>query len=1071
MTEETLVVDTSFSQQSLWLQNRIDPGQAAYNVTAAVRLRGPLDVGALERALNTVVARHEVLRTVFDLDEGEPVQVIGPTAPLRVTVTDCSPEDLEETAREELAAPFDLREGPLVRLRLLRLGERDHLALLVMHHIVTDGASSGIFFQELTAAYQAHLAGAEPRFAELPIQYADFAVWQREHLSGDRLRELTGYWSGALAGAVACELPTDRPRPAVLSDRGGTHHFTVPDPLVRRLEALARRRNATPFMVLLAAFDVLLARYSGQHDITVTSPMSGRTRPELEGLIGYFVNPLMLRTDMSGDPAFSELLDRVRDVCLGAYRHQELPFEQATDLIRRQGASARPPGAQVMLVLQAKAPLRWESAGLEFEMTHIDTGTAKADLALDVRPGDAGHHVVLQYSADLFDASTAERIGAHFVSVLEAVADRPERAVSELALLSAEERDTLLTAWNAPGADPVEGRVSEAVAEWALRTPDAPAVVAGDGVLDHAGLDRRAGELARVLERSGVRAGTPVALVMAPSCALVVGALAVLKAGGAPLAVDPSLPGETVRRVVARSGAPVVLTEDGPRPADASGDAAGYGAHGAGEAGHGAHGAEEAGHGAHGAGEAGHGAGEVALWSWAPSRDGAVTLADLGHGAVLTAARDVAAHLSLVPSDRWWCGSRRSEHVLRQMFPVLLRGATLLLPGAPGEEFATASVLSLAGTAPADLPVPPATATRVVVGDAPETVRRAVELVGDGPARVVRLLDLPETAGPVAWGDAGSAAGPTSWRRLPGHDLHVLDEHLEPVPLGVTGELCVAGPPIGPGPGSDDRPGSGSGDRPAPADRSRPAGPCRVPDPHASRPGALLLRTGERARRRPDGTLELLGRTDGLWLADGLRLDPREAETVLGALPGVAACAVLPRPVASGGFRPVAYVVAAPGEQLDPPALLDALAEELPAACVPAGIVALDALPRTAAGDLDVAALPLPEAAPAGGAAGHIAPRTPLETEIARMWEEILEVEDVGASDNFFDLGGHSLTAVRLASRIRDDLGVDLAMRDLYADFTVAEVAWKVLQRLVEEPAGADVQMGAVAGTEPAGTR
>ncbi|MER5480864.1 condensation domain-containing protein [Streptomyces sp. NPDC002734] len=1025
MTEETLVVDTSFSQQSLWLQNRIDPGQAAYNVTAAVRLRGPLDVGALERALGTVVGRHEALRTVFDLEEGEPVQVIGPTAPPRVTVTDATPEDFEEIARAELTAPFDLREGPLIRLRLLRLGERDHVALLVMHHIVTDGASSGIFFQELTAAYQAHLAGREPLFPELPIQYADFAVWQREHLTGDRLRRLTDHWSEALAGAVPCELPTDRPRPAVLSDRGGTHHFMIPRALVHRLEALARRRNATPFMVLLAAFDVLLARWSGQHDITVTSPMSGRTRPELEGLIGYFVNPLMLRTDLSGDPDFCELLDRVRDVCLGAYQHQELPFEQATDLLRRQGASTRPPGAQVMLVLQAKAPLRWESAGLEFEMTHIDTGTAKADLALDVRPGDAGHHVVLQYSADLFDASTAERVGAHFLSLLEAVAERPERAVSQLPLLPAEERDTLLTAWNGPEAEPVEGRVPEALAGWARRTPDAPAVVAGDGALDHAGLDRRAGELARVLERSGVRAGTAVALAMAPSCALVVGALAVLKAGGVPLAVDPSLPEETVRRVVAASGAPVVLAEDGPRTVDAPGDAG------------------------RGAGE------EVALLSWAPSPDGSVAIAGLGHAAVLTAARDVAAHLSLDGPDRWWCGSGRPEHLLRQMFPVLLRGAALVLPGAPEEEFRTTSVLSLAGVAPEDLPVPPGTATRVVVGEAPDAARRAVELVGDGPARVVRLLDLPGTAGPVAWGEAGPDTGPGGWRRLPGHGLHVLDEWLEPVPFGVTGELCVAGSSFGPGFG--DRPGATT--------------PHVVPDPHASRPGGLLLRTGERARRLPDGTLDLLGRADGLFLVDGLRLDLREAESALSALPCVDACAVLSRPVASGGSRPVAYVVAAPGEHLDVPALLDALAKDLPAASVPTAVVPLDALPRTAAGELDLTALPLPDATPAGGGAGHVAPRTPLESEIARIWEEVLEVENVGANDNFFDLGGHSLTAVRLASRIRDDLGVDLAMRDLYADFTVAEVAWKVLQRLVGEPADAQEQVGAAAGGGPAGTR
>lgn len=1017
MTEEPLVVDTSFAQQSLWLQNEIDPGQAAYNVTAAVRMRGPLDVQALEDALNTLVERHEALRTVFDLDGEEPVQVIGPMAPLTVPVVETVPGEFEEQARVELAAPFDLRRGPLLRLSLLRLGEREHVALLVMHHIVTDGVSSGILFQELTAAYQAHSTGRRPALPELPIQYADFAVWQRDHLTGDRLRELTGHWSETLDGALPPELPADRPRPAVPSDRGGAHHFTIPGPLVTRLEALARRQNATPFMVLLAAFDVLLARYSGQNDITVTSPMSGRTRPELEGLIGYFVNPLLLRTNLSGDPDFLELLDRVRAVCLAAFRNQELPFEHAMDLLRRQRPSGAQPRAQVMLVLQARSPERWESAGLDFEMVHIDTGTAKSDLILDIRPGDTGHHAVLQYSADLFDATTAERVSAHFVTVLEAIAERPDRAVSELALLSAEERDTLLTRWNSPAADLMAGQVHRAVASWAARTPGAPAVVAGDGRLDYTALDRRSTELALRLRRSGVRAGTPVVLSMPPSCALAVAALATLKAGGSCFPVDPALPEDLVRRLVAEPGAAFVLTEAAARSTDADADADTDTSQAVDPA----------------------GPHDIALLSWTASREGSFVTAGLTHGAVLTGARNTARLLSLTSGDRWLCPAPQPEQVLRQMFPVLLHGAELVLSGAPEEAVSSASVASLVGLRPADFPTLAATVTRAVVGDAPEVARRAHELVADGAVQVFQLLGLPEAGGPLTGREAARATTAAGGQRLPGHDLHVLDDRLEPVPLRVTGELYVGGPALGPG--FLNRPGLTAA--------------RLVPDPYGSRPGARLLRTDERARRLPDGTVELLGRTDQLRLVDGIRLDLRETERALAALPGVEACTVLMRPTASGGWLPAAYVVPVPGGRLDAPATLGLLAERLPAAWLPSQIVGVEAIPRTASGDVDVTALPLPDGQPADEDGGYTAPRTPLEVEVARIWEEVLGVERVGANDNFFDLGGQSLTAVRLAARVRDDFGIDIAVRDLYADFTVAEVAWKVLRLMVEADDGA----------------
>ncbi|MDX2593976.1 condensation domain-containing protein [Streptomyces sp. WI03-4A] len=1014
MTEESLVADTSFAQQSLWLQNEITPGQSAYNVTAAVRLRGPLDVPVLRRALGLVVDRHEVLRTTFDLDDGDPVQVIHPSAPVDITVLDTTEEEFEETARRELETPFDLRQGPLIRFRLLRLAPDHHVALLAIHHIVTDGLSSGILFGELTAAYADLRAGREPRLPELPIQYADFAAWQRERLTGEHLDGLRAHWARELSGARPPELPTDRPRPAVASGRGAAHHFTLPRALVQRVEALARRRTATPFMVLLAAFNVLLARYGGQDDITVVSPTAGRTRPELEGLIGYFVNPLFLRTDLSGDPDFLDLLDRVRTAFQGAVAHEELPFEQAADLLRQHAApGAGEDPARVLMVLQAKAPERWTAAGLTFEMAHVGTGTAKMDLAMDVRPADDGHRVVLEYSTDVFDDATVVRLAGHYVALLEAIAEQPDRPLSRLPLLDAEERRTVLAA--APGArtGPATGPVHAAVEEWAARTPDAPALTTPETGLTYRQLDRRAGELAQRLRTHGVRPGTPVALRAMPSADLAVTAYAVLKAGGACFPLHPDLPEHLERTLLTESGAlvlPDVSAPSGRPPAPAgsaplsasaetvppsgSGDSVPLSASaetvppsGSGDSVPPSASAETV---------PPSGSVEVvpspdgtpALLAWTVTGEGAVGVVPLSHTAVLTAARGAAAALDLAPGGVHRCAPDSPEQFLRELPAALARGATLEL--APPEQ---------AGAPEADRPAP-------------------------------RLRFLPGTAGAYAVATPAAGQDPVVLRPA-GYDLHVLDEHLEPVPFGAVGDLHLGGPAVGTAP--DGAPGTTAA---------------------ARLPGGRLFRTGERARLRPDGTVLPLGRTDGTYGHQALPVDPAAVESVLAGLPGVADCAVVVRPVLPGGPGLVAYVVPPPGEHTDADALLKLLGDRVPGPWLPAAVVGTTSLPRTASGALAVDELPPPPAPDGPAADGDGAPRTPFEEEVARIWAEVLEVDAVGIHDNFFDLGGQSLTAVRLAARLRDTFAVELALSDLYADFTVAEVAWTILRRLTgDDPA------------------
>jgi acyl carrier protein len=430
-TGKALVVPTSMAQQGLWLQDSIDPGRSAYNVTAVVRLLGPLDAAVLERALNTVADRHEVLRTVFDFRDGVPVQVISDRSALTVPVLEVTAEQADALIREEVRTPFDLRTGPLVRARVLRLGPGEHIVLLSVHHIVTDGESSAILVRELGQAYEAHLAGGDPEFDELPIQYADYAVWQRDTLRGEHRQRLVDFWTGRLSGASALALPVDRLRTGARTSQGATHRFTIPGATMRRLDEVAREQQVTPYMALVAGFDALLSRYCGQDDITVTSPMSGRIRPELDGLIGYFVNSVLLRTDLSGDPTFRELLLRVRTTCVDAINHQELPYEQVIELLRQGTPGAERLQGQVAILLLPGRPAQWRFADLVCELLPVSVDTAKSDLYLEVRPGD-DYGAMLEYTTDLFNADTVEQFAAHLVAVLGAAAGGPDQRLSEL---------------------------------------------------------------------------------------------------------------------------------------------------------------------------------------------------------------------------------------------------------------------------------------------------------------------------------------------------------------------------------------------------------------------------------------------------------------------------------------------------------------------------------------------------------------------------------------------------------------------------------------------------------------
>ncbi|HYR12019.1 MAG TPA: condensation domain-containing protein, partial [Longimicrobium sp.] len=561
----------SFAQERLWFLDRLEGGSAQYNVSAALRLGGALDAAALERSLGEIVRRHESLRTVFREVDGGAVQVIAPFAGFALPVEDLSALDavaaqamVRRRAREDAARPFDLAEGPLVRASLLRVADEEHVLLLCIHHIVSDGWSMGVLFRELGALYAAFARGEGDPLPPLPVQYADFAVWQREQLRGEVLDRQLSYWKERLAGAPALlELPTDRPRPPVQSPRGARERFDLPRALLDRLQALGRGEGATLYMVMLGAFQLLLSKYSGSEDVVVGSPIAGRTRKEVEELIGFFANTLVLRTDLCGDPTFRQLLGRVREGTLGAYEHQEVPFERLVAELQPERSLSHSPLFQVMFTLQNADGSGSGLAGLRMEGVAAELETTRFDLGLTAVPHDGGVGGALEYSTDLFDCSTVRRLIGHLERVLEQVAADADVRLSRLELLDEAERALVVEAWNRTNAEyPADRCIHELFEAQAARTPGAVAAVFEDASLTYAELNARANQLAHHLRGRGVGPEVRVGICLERSLEMVVGILAVLKAGGAYVPLDPAYPAERLAFMLADSATAVLLTQE-----------------------------------------------------------------------------------------------------------------------------------------------------------------------------------------------------------------------------------------------------------------------------------------------------------------------------------------------------------------------------------------------------------------------------------------------------------------------------------------------------------------------------
>ena len=1038
----------SFAQERFWFLERLQPGLGLYNIAGKEAFSGPLDPAVLARALGEVVRRHEVLRTVFPDADGAPVQRIVPPAGVALPLDDLSGLDdagrraaVRRIAAAEATRPFPLETGPLFRARLLRLGAEAHVLLFALHHIVGDGWSLGVLIRELRALYGAFVEGRPSPLPELPLQYADHAAWQREQLQGAGLERHLAYWRERLAGAPErLELPADHPRPAVPSFRGATVPVRVPAAVVRSLRALARVEGATLYMAALAAFQALLARYAGCDDVVVGSPVSGRARREVEGLIGVFINTLVVRTDLSGDPTFRALLRRVRDGVLGDFAHEEMPFERLVEALRPERSLSHATLFQVLFQLDTREFLAGRGVQGTDEETH--EAAAQLDLALVLEVDDGGMAGALEYATDLFDGATARRMVEHLLRVMEQAGAEPDRPLSRLRLTGPEE-EARLAEWNRTAAPyPADRCIHELFEAQAARTPDADAVVFGGASLPFREVDARANRIAHHLRRLGVGPEVRVGLCMERGMELVPAVLGVMKAGGAWVPMDPSHPAERLSYLLDDSGVGVLLTQErlrGRLPARANLRVVAVDAEwaeiGAGPAERPRTGvtAENLCYVIYTSGSTGrpkgvamHHRGVVNYLHWGVRHYGAgrgngapvftsmavdLTLTNflpLFAGRPLRLLPEAGAVEALAAAIR-----ERPDFGLIKITPVHLGLLNEML--GPGELAGAAHTLVIGADFLAAEPTLP------WQDHAPD-----VRLMNEyGPTETVvgcSAYTLPpgiHRAGPVPVG------GPI-------HNLafHVLDPHGHPVPAGLPGELYIGGAGVARG------------------YLGRPSLTAEkfVPDPFAA-PGARMYRTGDRARRLADGGLTILGRMDSQVKVRGYRVELGEVQAVLRRHPAVDDCLVVVREDRPGDRRLVAYVAG----DADGEALRGYLMRSLPEYMVPSAFVTMAALPQTATGKLDPKTLPAPEYG--GGDAGQEGPRNEVEAQLIRLWEELLGMEGIGPAQGWFDLGGNSLLALRLFTRVNRQMACDLPVSTLFTGATVRHMADAILEQRRAAPA------------------
>lgn len=1040
--EGPVLLPLSYGQRALWFLYQLAPHSAAYNFAFALRLPAAVDVAALQHALQQMVDRHPALRTTYTTHGGEPVQEVQRAQ--RITLQQEDARHLGAAAfadvlRSSYQQPFDLEHGPVLRATLYTRAAADHVLLLTVHHIAFDLWSLVILLQELFLVYAADAAGMPPPLPRLEAQYGDYVQWQDSLLHGPRGDALWTYWRQCLAGDLpVMNLPTDRPHPPVQTFAGAVQAFRLEADLTARLKQLARGEGVTLFMVLMAAYQVLLHRYSGQDDLLVGTPMLGRSRPEHRGLIGYFANPVVVRSDLSGNPPFTTYLQQVRQAVIGAIEHQDFPFPLLVERLNLVRDPARSPLFQTLFVL-GKSQIGndvQETGALPLEPLPLAQQAGQFELQMEIdEVGDAlfGY---LKYNTDLFDAATIDQMAGHFQRLVEGIVQDPACPIDTLPLLSAAERQRIMLAWNATETPyPLDRCLHEFIEDQVERTPDAPALICEETRLSYAELNRRANQLAHYLRRAGVGPETMVGVCIVRSCEMVISLLAVLKAGGAYVPFDPTYPRDHLAFMVADSQVPVLLTQEKLRsslpPCAAQ---------------------------------------VIAVdLAWPRIAQEAIANPPLCSGPhnaaymIYTSGSTgrpkgaINEHRGIVNRLLWMQDAYRldaSDRVLQktpfsfdvsvwEFFWPLMTGACLVVAQPDGHrdpDYLVDVIQQQQITTLHFVPSMLETFLHAAHVERCTSIRRVIcsgeALAYELQARFFVRLDteLHNLYGPTEaavdvtyWACRQRAARPVVpiGRPIANIQMYVLDRYQQPVPAGVPGELYIGG--IGVGRGYWNRPE---------LTRER-----FLPDPFRTEPGAQLYRTGDLARFWPDGTIEYLGRLDHQVKIRGFRIELGEIETVLSTFPGVRATVVLAREDTPGDRRLVAYLVSDDGASPSISQLRAYLKERLPEYMVPSAFIALPELPLTPNGKVNRRALPAPEGLRPTLDSAFVAPRSELECIIARHWQEVLGVPQVGIHDNFFDLGGHSLRVAQLHRRLTEALGRELPLTDLFAYPTVAALA------------------------------
>ncbi|MBS0151275.1 MAG: amino acid adenylation domain-containing protein [Nitrospira sp.] len=1034
---------TSFAQQRLWFLAQLEPEGWSYNLPFGIRIKGPVDAPVLQQCFAEVTRRHESLRTTFAIREQDPVQEVAAHLEIDLPIVDLLelPDDKREENVQRLAEThahivFDLSRGPLWHARLLHVRTEEHVLLLTLHHVIADGWSMNIFLQEVLSLYASLVSGEPSPLQPLPIQYADYAQWQRKTLQGDVLERQLTYWKEVLAGApTVLSLPTDHPRPSVERHRGARFEFELPADLLEQLKTMSRRHGVTVFMTLLAAFQVLLFRHTGQSDLCIGTPIAGRTRLETESLIGLFVNTLVLRTDVSKVVRFTDLLDRVRDVVLGAQAHQDLPFEYLVDALQPARDLSRSPLFQVMFALQTLPGEDISVPGVEISSYDVDPGSAKFDLSLEMTLESAGLHGFFEYNSDLFDRETIRRLDTHYRHVLDQVVAQPEAALSGIEVLGAEERRQVVEQWNATRrAYPTAATVPELIYAQAQRTPAAAAVRFDEQVLSYGALWRRSAVLAAELRRQGVGPDVLVGLCAERSLDMVIGLLGILQVGGAYVPIDPSYPAERIAYMLADAAPSVLLTQPALRgtlppfagvcldlsaamleefePADLSPTPVRLD--------------------------------QLAYTIYTSGSTGRPKGAGNTHGGLLNRLQWMQDYFSLTPADRVLQKTPFSFDVsVWELFWPLMTGAELVLALPDEHKDGVRLKERIVGQRITTLHfVPPmlqafleTPGVEVCAG----TLKRIV-CSGEALSAAVQRqcwARLPGVELHNLYGPTEAAIDVTVWscnpsapadpipigRPIANTQIYLVDQRGEPVPIGVPGELHIGGVNVA----------RGYHRRPAlTAERF-------VPDAFSAEPGGRVYRTGDLARYRPDGAIEYLGRLDHQVKIRGVRIELGEIESCLLHHPAVHEAVVVAQDTASGHKRLAGYVVPRAGHELSEETLRHWVSARLPEAFVPGVVLVLDALPLTPNGKVDRKALPVPDLH-ARRSQAYEEPVTDFERILATIWAEVLGQPRVGRLDNFFELGGDSILSLQIIARAKQ-AGLILTPRQLFQYQTPAELA------------------------------